>query len=111
MMDTFAAESIRLCLKKMFRPGGWFCIIDLQQCLKIAQIEAPAHEIETLRALHCIHWSEMTPEMRVEVKRRVLTLFSLPETDLSDLLVPMIGGAEQAPTTLFRRLLGKGADA
>ena len=51
-MDAFRAEAIRLSLKQMFRPEGWFCIIDLLTCLKSAgtvAAGAPARARATLR--------------------------------------------------------------
>ena len=108
-MDPFRAEAIRLSLRRMFAPDHWFCIIDVQNCLKSAGIAAPQSEMDALRTLHCVHWSEMTPEMRAEVMSRTLALFSLPDMDFGDLDVPVLGSHPEASTSLFRRLLGKTA--
>ena len=108
-MDAFRAEAIRLNLKKMFRPTGYFCICDLRTCLQAAGIAAPQDELDALAPLHCVRWSEMTPEMRAEVMSRVLVLFSIPEVDFGDLDVPILGSDPEASTSLFRRLLGKAA--
>lgn len=113
MMDAFRAEAIRLALVKMFRQGGHFDICTVRSCLESASIEAPKEEMDALRPLHCVGWSEMTPEMRTEVQRRVLALFSLPATDLDAFGTPLVGGAprEVGSAELFRRLIGRGADA
>lgn len=108
-MDAFKAEAIRLALRKMFRASGWFDITTVRRCLETAHIVAPREEVEALEPLHCVHWSEMTPEMRAEVQRRTLALFSHPDVDLEDLEAPLLGDAPQASTGIFRRLLGKGA--
>jgi hypothetical protein len=112
MMDAFRAEAIRLSLRRMFEPNRYFDICALRDCLTAAKIVPPKETMDELHPLHCVHWSEMTPEMRAEVQRRVLALFSLPEVDFGDMATPLIGGADVGkPSGLFRRLLGKGADA
>ena len=110
-IDAFKGEAIRLALKKMFRADGFFSISTVRTCLSTAHVAAPREEMEALEPLHCVHWSEMTPEMRVEVQRRTLALFAHPDVDVTDLDSPMVGGASE-PAGLFRRLIGKGsADA
>lgn len=108
MMDTFQAEAIRIALKKMFRPDAYFDICTVKECLKVAGIAAPEDEMSALKVLHCVSYSEMTPEMARQVIARTLALFSMPETDLQELAHPLIGGDPGVSVGLFRRLLGKG---
>ncbi len=107
-MDPFNAEAVRIALRRMFKAGRFFDICAVRTCLTALQVEPPEEELDALRPLHCVSWSEMTPEMAREVQARTLALFSHPAIDLSDLEPKALGEA----SSLFRRLLGKGsADA
>lgn len=111
-MDPFKAEAVRLGLRKMFK-GSYFDICTVKACADAAGVTIPGELKESLHAMHCVHWSDMTSEMRQEVVRRVVGIFSEPGMDLSDLEKPYVGGTEKAVSDggLFRRLLGRGLDA
>jgi len=109
-MDAFRAESVRLALQKMVK-GSCFSICTVRTCLQVAGIVPPTDDLKALEPLHCVDWSDMTPEMRAEVMGRTLALFQYPEFSIEDLDAPLLGGAPGEHSSLFRRLIGRGADA
>ena len=113
-LTTFEREAIRLALVKMFGADGHFSICTIDDCCKLAGVTVPDRTYSALRALHCVHWSTMTPAMKQEVANTVLGLFALPTTDLSALhrsfLEPVRVVESDAPKrNVFRRLLARGA--
>lgn len=103
-MDAFQAETVRLALRDMFK-GSHFDICAVRKCVKITGVVPPEGVMETLSALHCIHWTEMTPEMREEVYRRVLGIFKAEEWQLEELEVPLIGSNGKNGRSFLQRLL------
>lgn len=95
MMDDFTAESIRLALAKMFRPGSYFSICTIEACLASAGIDPPHEELAPLRPLHCVHFSEMSEAMRRQTVERVLALFRHAPFDLEDLQKPLLEDATE----------------
>jgi hypothetical protein len=104
-MTDFEAEVVRTALQRMFRPGRYLDICTIDQCLKVAGIPAPHAEYDPLRALHCVHWSEMTAELREEVVMRVLALFRHPAFTVEGLDIPLIAPKRNARTGFLRRLM------
>ena len=82
-MDEFKKEAIRIALREMFRKGS-FSICTVDTCLEIANIPIPRDEYETLRALHCIDYSEMPPDFRVQLFQKIIGLFEYPTLEISE---------------------------
>ena len=89
--EEFDRASVIACLKKMFRPDGYFNTCDLNKCLATLNIIPPKYEMRPLEALHCISWNDMDKKLRKEVFIRTLNLFrhrgfQLSEIDVIDML-------------------------
>lgn len=110
-MTPFENEAIRIALLKMFRPGGWLDICTIDECLKLARCHAPERTYSALRAMHCVSWSAMTPEMRQMTAETILGLFESPPLDLPQLGASFIPAVPEPPQiekpNVFRRILGK----
>ena len=76
-MSDFETEAVRLGLTKMFNQG-WFDICAVKECLEVAHVVPPKATLQSLQPLHCVPYSEMSPEFREELVRRVLGLFNYP---------------------------------
>jgi hypothetical protein len=81
-MNEFEKQSVVVALKKMFT-GGYFSICTIETCAKVIGCHIPSDIHNTLHALHCVNWSDMTPPFREEVKQKVLSALSTPILDLS----------------------------
>lgn len=77
-LSAFEKEAIRLSLVRMFRPSGWFDICTIDTAARLIGIVIPRNTYEALRLLHCVHWNEMSQEMRQETAKTVLSIFEQP---------------------------------
>lgn len=75
-------EAIKLNLKKLFSANS-FHITTLDTCLKMGSFVIEKEDYDALRAVHCIDYSEMTPEFRTWVFDTVLKAFSEPAFNIS----------------------------
>ena len=108
-LSLFEREAVRMALVKMFDGQGYFDICTVDTCVKITGAIPTPRDYAALRALHCVSWSLMTPDMRREVGERVLKVlaepsFSLPQISRS-FLPPAVEG-EAKKSSLVRRLFG-----
>jgi hypothetical protein len=83
-MDIFEKESVLTAMKKMFK-GSHFNICDVDKCLKITGSIPNQRDYNALAALHCVNWSEMSPELRRAVLEKTVTMLSSEGFDLSAL--------------------------
>ncbi len=81
-MNDFQKEAVITALKHMFK-GTHFSICDIDKCLKITKTIPNQIDYEALSALHCIHWSEMSPELRKLVLDKTIKMLSSDSFDLS----------------------------
>lgn len=118
-MTEFEAEAVRLGLKTLFEKD-WFDVCRLKECLDVAGVAPPRRDLRALQPLHCVHYSEMTPEMRERVFEHTMGLFKHASLDLSALDRPLIGDAPDPPGEIgngdgrgsfLRRLIGAGDGA
>lgn len=61
-MDDTKRLVIGTAMQAMFKKG-WVDITAIRKCLEIASIVAPAEPLRNLEALHCVHFSDMPPEL------------------------------------------------
>ena len=64
----------RAALQKMFR-SSFFSICEVRAACTVLRVPDSGPDFERLRALHCMKWGEMTPELRhhvVELVKRVV---------------------------------------
>ena len=101
-MDEFKRQAIILSLRDMFK-GRHFSICTIDKCIKILGIIPPQSDMDTLSALHCINWSEMTPEFREQVMERVLAVMTHPGFDLSRIDILEISEAQKVKRLAFLR--------
>ncbi len=84
MMDEFEKESVIAAMKKMFN-GSHFSICDVDKCLKVTGSVPDSRDYNALSALHCVHWSEMSSELRDGVLEKTIAMLSNRGLDLSAL--------------------------
>jgi hypothetical protein len=61
-MDQLTQVAVATAMRKMF-DNKWFDISTVDQCLKLAGVIAPTKPYQTLRVLHCVHYSDMPREL------------------------------------------------
>lgn len=62
-------------LQKMLRPHTHFDVCTIRNCAQVCEICIPDNRMEIYRSIHCMNWSEMTPEYRETVIAMVLDDF------------------------------------
>ncbi len=62
-------------LQNMLKVDKWFSLCTVNECAKVSNIIIPQDRLDIYRAIHCIHWSEMTPEYREIIIAMVLDDF------------------------------------
>jgi hypothetical protein len=81
-MDDFSKEAVIAAMTKMFR-GSHFSICDVDKCLKITGGIPNSSDYDALSALHCVHWSDMSPQLRQQVLEKTVGMLSCAGFDLS----------------------------
>lgn len=81
-MDDFQKEVVLTAMRKMFQ-GFHFSICDVDNCLQITKTIPIKQDYDSLRALHCVHWSEMSPKLRQAVLEKTVSMLSSESFDLS----------------------------
>ena len=77
-MNTIEADAAKARIKKMM-DGGYLDITAIDQVLKMTSGVPPRREYEILRTLHCVHFKDMSPRLRIELPRLLqLVLESQP---------------------------------
>lgn len=80
-MNEFQKEVVITAMRKMFR-GTHFSICDLDKCLQITRTIPNKMEYDSLSALHCVNWSEMSPQLRQMVLEKTVAMLSSESFDL-----------------------------
>ena len=76
-MTTLQVEAARAALKKMFSEGFFsICVVD--QILKITRGVPSKEDYDTLRLLHCVHFTDMSPELRKELPSLIQRVLEAP---------------------------------
>lgn len=106
-MTSFEAQALEVALRQMFKPEGYLNICTIRDGLKLAGIVPPQREYDALHLLHCVSWREMTPAVRDEAARLIVTWFAMPEFDPFARVIPL---QRQTPPKrgLLARLSGGG---
>ena len=81
-MDDFQKEVVLTALKKMFQDSS-FNICTIDRCLKISGAIPTAKDYDSLSALHCISWKDMSLDLRTAVFKKTINIFSQEGFDLS----------------------------
>ncbi|OGT03321.1 MAG: hypothetical protein A2143_08115 [Gallionellales bacterium RBG_16_57_15] len=71
MIEQFHKQAILLALKKMME-GKHFNICTLDQAMEITGVRLNSKDSAALRALHCIDWADMSPELRRMVFAKIM---------------------------------------
>lgn len=77
MMDDFRKQAIVIGLTKLFS-RGFFSICDFNKIAEARGVTPSQELLLSLEPLHCVSYSEMEPEFREELKRRVLVALGAP---------------------------------
>lgn len=75
MLSEFERLTVEAALKKMFE-GSHFSICTIDICLKITGCIPETRAYNALHALHCVHFSDMTQELRDMVFMQTMALFN-----------------------------------
>lgn len=94
---NFALEAVSVALAKMFEPTGWYDICTVDAAIKALNVIPNQREYNELRVLHCVHWSQMRPEMRLAVAERTINLFREAGLDAERLLAPILNRQRKVP--------------
>ena len=68
----------------------------MDSCLKITGAIAPTADYNTLRALHCVHWSDMPAGFRDQVLVKTLELFTNSGFSLDQIMLSAAAGTVRA---------------
>lgn len=68
-------SSIGHVLHKMMQPDAMFYVCDVRKCAEIAGIHISKERLDIHSSIHCMKWSEMTPEFRQQIMAMVLDDF------------------------------------
>lgn len=81
-MDKFKAEAVNLLLDKLFNEQSYFSICSVDKMGDVIGCNIDCYEhIETLRALHCIKYKKMSPELRESLPLMVMECLSIPKVE------------------------------
>lgn len=94
-MTEFEKQAVVIALKKMFQ-GSHFDICTVDNCLKITGAIAPTADYNALRALHCVHWSDMPDGFRAQVFVKTLELFTHSGFPLDQIMLSATAGIVRA---------------
>jgi hypothetical protein len=83
-LDAFHQQAAAVALKNMF-VGDHFNICDLDNLIKLLGCIPNKKDYEALRCLHCVHWCDMSPELRGEVLKRTIRILAAVGFDTGEL--------------------------
>lgn len=76
-MDAFRTETIKLALDKMLNQSNHFSVCDVDRLGKTLGVNPESHpDYKLLNALHCVHYSEMSSQMKAELPERIMNCLS-----------------------------------
>jgi hypothetical protein len=73
ILNQFQQLAATVALKKLFA-GNYFSICDLDTLMKLTGAVAPTKDYQALQCLHCVHWGDMSPELRNMVMQKVVDI-------------------------------------
>ena len=76
-MMSFESEVIKLKMDEIFNKSSFFSISDVNDVAKVLGVNPSSHpDYKLLHALHCVHYTEMSAEMKAELPNRVMNVLS-----------------------------------
>lgn len=80
-MNDFQKEAAITALKVMF-DSNYFDICTVNKCIKLSGCIPPdPKDFQALNALHCVHFSEMSHNLRNMVLAKTMQIFETPKFD------------------------------
>ena len=73
--DTDKYLTIAHAIQKMLNVESYFDVTTIRNCSQVANIIIQEERMHVYRTIHCIYWSQMTPEFRTRVIAMVLDDF------------------------------------
>jgi len=70
MMTPIQIEAAKASLQRMLG-GGYFDICTIDNILKVSGGVPDKKSYDTLRLLHCIHFKDMSPQLRIELPKLI----------------------------------------
>lgn len=109
--DKLKHEIVVTSLNRMLR-SNFFDICVVRDAAKILDLPCGGPEYACLRALHCVHWSNMSPDVRSAIhglirevlRTEALPLFSSTPQVLADL--EFLQDISTPEPSIWKRLLG-----
>lgn len=68
-------DTIAHAMHKMLKVKEWLDVTTITECRDIAQVHIPKEHMQIYRAVHCMHWNEMTTEYRQTIVAMILNDF------------------------------------
>jgi len=74
---SFESDIVKLKMDEMFNGRGHFSICDIDDIGKIIGANPQSHkDYKLLKALHCVHYSDMSNDILAELKERCMAVMS-----------------------------------
>ncbi len=110
-MNTFPhltrleAGACRTALCKMLDHTGVFYVSDFTKLCEVARVIPGSRDLNALRLLHCVRWSDMDRVTRDEARAAILRALQVP-TEISAAFVTAFEDPAPQKVSVFRRLIG-----
>ena len=100
-MENLEKEVLKTALRKMFKDGH-FSICTIDKCLKLSNTIADKKIYESMSALHCVNYSDMSEDLRKWLFENTLLMFNGNDFDLSvfDIMETQKSKTEEVVTTV-----------
>lgn len=100
-MENLEKEVLKTALRKMFKDGH-FSICTIDKCLKLSNTIADKKIYESMSALHCVKYSDMSEDLRKWLFENTLLMFNGNGFDLSvfDIMETKKSKTEEVVTTV-----------
>jgi hypothetical protein len=76
-LTEFQQHALSAGLVKMF-VSKHFDICTLDSLAKLADVQTGGKDYQALRAVHCIDWGDMSPQLATQVREKCLEILGLP---------------------------------
>ena len=83
-MDDFTKEVVLTAIRDMFK-GNSFSLCTIDRCLKLTGSIPDSKTYDSLSALHCISWKEMSVPLRKAVFEKTIEMLTCEGFNLSAL--------------------------
>jgi len=68
-------QVVKMSMEKMAKKG-YFDICSFRTWCRILRVHLPSRDIERLEALHCVHFADMSPEVKIFIQDCCYSVFN-----------------------------------